>query len=248
MRKWRSQRVWISAVVVLLCFVQIGFSQARQAIAQTPAAAITGLSAAPAVLPPLPYAFNALEPYIDAETMQLHHDAHHATYVTKLNEAVQKHPELQSLSVEAMLSNLEALPDDVREAIRNNGGGHVNHSMFWEIMAPNAGGEPTGAIATAIDEAFGDFETFKQQFNQAGASRFGSGWVWLVDNPNGGLEIVTTANQDTPLMTGSYPILGNDVWEHAYYLTYRNRRPEYLSNWWNVVNWDEVNRRFSQAF
>ncbi|MBD2092940.1 superoxide dismutase [Microcoleus sp. FACHB-1515] len=236
--------VWFGTVLVLLLVV----AQAKwqHAIAQPLPAPIGGLTQ-PAELPPLPYAYDALEPYIDAETMRLHHDAHHAAYVNNLNEAVQKHPELQGQTVEALLGNLEALPEDVRTAIRNNGGGHLNHTMFWQIMKPDGGGEPTGAIATVIEENFGGFETFKEQFNQAGVDRFGSGWVWLVRNTAGQFEIITTPNQDSPVMEGAYPIMGNDVWEHAYYLTYRNRRPEYLSNWWNVINWDEINRRLAAA-
>jgi superoxide dismutase, Fe-Mn family len=198
-------------------------------------------------LPPLPYDFAALEPHIDAQTMQIHHDKHHAAYVNNLNAALEKYPQLQNKSAEELISDLNSVPEDIRTAVRNNGGGHVNHSMFWKIMGPNGGGEPTGAIASAIKEAFGDFETFKQQFNDAGVKRFGSGWAWLVRGAGGKLQITSTANQDNPMSEGMYPILGNDVWEHAYYLKYQNRRPDYLAAWWNVVNWDEVNRRFEQA-
>jgi Fe-Mn family superoxide dismutase len=198
-------------------------------------------------VPPLPYDYSALEPYIDTETMQLHHDKHHQAYVNNLNAALEKHSTLDDRSVEDLIRNLNSVPEDIRTAVRNNGGGHVNHTMFWEIMGPNAGGEPTGAIASAIQESFGSFEDFKKQFNDAGTKRFGSGWVWLVRTGAGKLEITSTANQDNPMMEGNYPIMGNDVWEHAYYLNYRNRRPEYLEAWWNVVNWDEVNRRFAQA-
>ena len=198
-------------------------------------------------LPPLPYDYGALEPHIDAQTMQLHHDKHHATYVNNLNTALEKYPELQNKSAEDLIRDLNSVPEDIRTAVRNNGGGHVNHSMFWRIMGPNGGGEPTGAIADAINQAFGDFQTFKQQFNDAGAKRFGSGWVWLCRNGDGSLHVESTANQDNPMMEGHRPILGNDVWEHAYYLKYQNRRPEYLNAWWNVVNWDEVNQRFQQA-
>jgi superoxide dismutase, Fe-Mn family len=197
-------------------------------------------------LPPLPYAYDALEPHIDEATMQFHHDKHHAAYVKNLNAALDKHPELKSKPVEEMLRNLNSVPADIRQIVRNNGGGHVNHSMFWEIMKPQGGGEPTGAIATAINRSFGSFAAFKKQFNEAGTGRFGSGWVWLVRN-NGKLEITTTANQDSPLSQGKYPIMGNDVWEHAYYLKYQNRRPEYLDAWWNVLNWDEINKRFAAA-
>jgi Fe-Mn family superoxide dismutase len=198
-------------------------------------------------LPPLPYPYDALEPHIDARTMQFHHDQHHATYVKNLNAALDKYPKLKNQSVEELLQNLDRIPKDIRTTVRNNGGGHVNHSMFWKIMKPNGGGEPTGEIATAINQTFGNFGNFKKQFNEAGASRFGSGWVWLVRNKNGKLEITTTANQDSPVMENQYPIFGNDVWEHAYYLKYQNRRPEYLDAWWNVVNWDEINRRFADA-
>lgn len=198
-------------------------------------------------LPPLPYPYDALEPHIDARTMQFHHDKHHAAYVNNLNKALDKYPELKNKTVEQLLQNLDNVPADIRTTVRNNGGGHVNHSMFWKIMKPNGGGEPTGEIATAINDNFGSFADFKKQFNEAGGGRFGSGWVWLVRNKNGKLEITTTANQDSPLMEGKYPIFGNDVWEHAYYLKYQNRRPEYLEAWWNVVNWDEINQRFADA-
>jgi Fe-Mn family superoxide dismutase len=198
-------------------------------------------------LPPLPYDYTALEAAIDEETMHLHHDKHHATYVNNLNAALEKYPELQSKSAEDLIKDLNSVPEDIRTAVRNNGGGHVNHSMFWEIMGPNGGGQPTGPIADAITQSFGDFETFKKQFADAGAKRFGSGWVWLVKGEGGKLTITSTPNQDNPLMEGQYPILGNDVWEHAYYLRYKNVRAEYLNSWWNVVNWDEVNKRLSQA-
>ena len=198
-------------------------------------------------LPPLPYNYDALEPHIDAKTMQFHHDKHHATYVKNLNAALDKHPELKSQTVEEILRQLDKVPEDIRKTVRNNGGGHVNHSMFWQIMKPQGGGEPTDAIASAIKENFGSFADFKKQFNEAGAAQFGSGWVWLVRNNNGKLEVTTTANQDTPLSQGKYPILGNDVWEHAYYLNYQNRRADYLEAWWNVVNWDEINKRFAAA-
>jgi superoxide dismutase, Fe-Mn family len=207
----------------------------------------TQLSANPAQLAPLPYAYEALEPTIDAQTMRLHHDKHHKTYVDKLNQALQQAPNLQGKSVEALLQDLNNVPENIRDVIQNNGGGHLNHTIFWQIMAPNATGKPTGALAEAITKTFGSFDSFKQQFNTAGGDRFGSGWVWLVRNPQGQLQITTTQNQDNPIKDGLYPILGNDVWEHAYYLKYQNRRPEYLTNWWNVVNWAEVDRRFTQA-
>lgn len=194
-------------------------------------------------VPPLPYAYEALEPYIDSETMHLHHDKHHQAYVTNLNAAIEKHPELGHKSAEDLVRDINSVPDDIRTAVRNNAGGHVNHTMFWAIMKPGGGGEPTGAVADAINSSSGSFEQFKQQFNDAGVKRFGSGWAWFVRDGSGGFKIVSTPNQDSPLMEGLYPIMGNDVWEHAYYLKYQNRRPEYLENWWNVVNWDEVNRR-----
>ncbi|MEY8446035.1 superoxide dismutase [Enterococcus ratti] len=195
-------------------------------------------------LPDLPYAYNALEPYIDEETMHLHHDKHHHTYVANLNAAIEKYPELGEKTIEELMSDMNAIPNDIKTAVRNNGGGHVNHSFFWKIMAPNAGGEPTGAIKDAIDEAFGDFDTFKEEFNKAAASRFGSGWAWLVIE-DGKLAITSTANQDSPLMEGKTPVLGLDVWEHSYYLKYKNVRPEYIKAFWHVVNWEEVNKRFS---
>ncbi|MBA3920772.1 MAG: superoxide dismutase [Nostocaceae cyanobacterium] len=198
-------------------------------------------------LPPLPYAYNALEPYIDANTMGFHHDKHHATYVKNLNAAIAKHPELNGKTGEQLLRDLKNIPEDIRKVVQNNGGGHVNHSMFWKIMKPKGGGAPTGAIATAINQNFGSFDAFKKQFNEAGASRFGSGWAWLIRTPDGKLAVTSTANQDSPFTDGNYPIMGNDVWEHAYYLNYQNRRADYLTAWWNVLNWDEINNRFAQA-
>jgi superoxide dismutase, Fe-Mn family len=206
-----------------------------------------GLSLFPAQLPPLPYPTNALEPSIDAETMELHHDRHHASYVNNLNTALEKYPELRQTTVETLLQNLNRVPEDIRTAVRNNGGGHYNHTMFWQIMSPEGGGEPTGALAEAINQTFGSFDAFKNQFNEAGTGRFGSGWAWLVANPDGTLAITSTPNQDSPIMEGDYPLMGNDVWEHAYYLSYRNRRAEYLDAWWNVVNWPEVSRRYQIA-
>ncbi len=195
-------------------------------------------------LPPLPYPTNALEPHIDAQTMEIHHGKHHNAYVTNLNAALEKAPELADKSLEDLLRNLNSVPEAVRTAVRNNGGGHWNHSQYWRTMAPNAGGAPTGKLAAAIDAAFGDFEKFKEAFNAAGVGRFGSGWVWLV-NEGGKLAITSTPNQDNPLMEGKpAPLLGNDVWEHAYYLKYQNRRPDYLKAWWNTVNWEEVGKRF----
>ncbi len=197
-------------------------------------------------LPPLPYDYNALEPYIDTQTMQLHHDKHHQTYVTNLNNALKDH-EFASLQPEQILQRINEVPDAVRTAVRNSGGGHVNHTMFWQIMKPNGGGEPTGEIADAITSSFGSFDAFKTAFNDAATKQFGSGWAWVTLGQDGKLQISSTPNQDSPLLNGAYPILGNDVWEHAYYLKYQNRRPEYLSNWWNVVNWDEINKRYATA-
>ncbi len=197
-------------------------------------------------LPPLPYDFAALEPTIDAQTMQIHHGKHHAAYVNNLNAALEKHPDLQNKSAEDLISQLNTVPEDIRTAVRNNGGGHVNHSMFWQIMAPHAGGEPTGELASAIKSAFGDFAAFKEQFNKAGAGRFGSGWAWLVVDGSGALKITSTANQDNPLMEGQKPVFGVDVWEHAYYLKYQNRRPDYLAAWWNVANWGEIAKRYAK--
>jgi Fe-Mn family superoxide dismutase len=197
-------------------------------------------------VPPLPYAYNALEPHIDEPTMHLHHDKHHAAYVTKLNGAVEKYPDLAKKSAEELIRNLSALPEDVRGVIRNNGGGHVNHTMFWQIMGPK-GGAPSGAVGDAITKTFSSFDAFKEKFEAAGVGQFGSGWAWLVKTKSGEFKITATPNQDNPLSNGEFPVLGNDVWEHAYYLKYQNRRPDYLKAWWNVVNWDEVNKRMAQA-
>jgi Fe-Mn family superoxide dismutase len=194
-------------------------------------------------LPPLPYDFAALEPSIDARTMEIHHDKHHAGYVNNLNAALEKAPELQSKSLDDLLQHLDSVPESIRTAVRNNAGGHWNHSMFWQIMAPKGGGEPSGKLADAIKSSFGDFATFKTQFADAAAKRFGSGWAWLVKD-GGKLTITSTPNQDTPVMEKKHPILGVDVWEHAYYLKYQNKRPAYVEAWWNVVNWPEVGRRF----
>ena len=196
----------------------------------------------PHQLPPLPYDAAALEPHIDAQTMQIHHGKHHNAYVTNLNAALEKHPDLQGKSAEDLIRNLSTVPEAIRTAVRNNGGGHVNHTMFWEIMGPGKGGAPSGKISEAINGTFGSFDSFKDQMNKGGAGRFGSGWVWLVDN-GGKLAVESTANQDNPIMEGKKAIMGIDVWEHAYYLKYQNRRPDYLAAWWNVVNWDAVNAR-----
>jgi Fe-Mn family superoxide dismutase len=197
-------------------------------------------------LAPLPYAYNALEPHIDEATMKLHHDKHHQTYVTNLNGAIEKHPALGSKQPWELLLDLSAIPEDIRGVVRNSGGGHVNHTMFWEIMKPGGGGEPTGAIGDQIKKDFGSFDDFKKAFNDAGLKQFGSGWAWVVLD-GGKLKIISTANQDSPISLGFFPILGNDVWEHAYYLKYQNKRADYLAAWWSVVNWDEINKRFEKA-
>ncbi|MCL6600777.1 MAG: superoxide dismutase [Alicyclobacillus macrosporangiidus] len=197
-------------------------------------------------LPPLPYDYNALEPHIDEQTMRIHHDRHHGTYVNNLNAALEGHPDLQAKSLDELLRNIDSVPESIRTAVRNNGGGHANHSLFWEIMSPNGGGQPTGALADAINSTFGSFEKFKDEFSKAAAGRFGSGWAWLVID-NGKLAITSTPNQDNPVMEGKTPILGLDVWEHAYYLKYQNKRPDYIAAWWNVVNWAEVGKRYEAA-
>jgi Fe-Mn family superoxide dismutase len=195
-------------------------------------------------LPPLPYDFSALEPHIDAQTMEIHHDRHHQAYINNLNAAIEKHPELGSKSIEELLSDLAAIPEDIRTVVRNNGGGHYNHSMFWEIMGPGAGGEPTGAVGAAISSAFGDYATFKETLTKAAVGQFGSGWGWLVKDASGKLSIFGRPNQDTPLSEGLTPVLGVDVWEHAYYLKYQNKRPDYVTAWFNTINWEAVNKRF----
>jgi Fe-Mn family superoxide dismutase len=195
-------------------------------------------------LPPLPYDYNALEPHIDEQTMRIHHDKHHNAYVTNLNAALEAHGDLQKKSLEELLAKIDALPEAVRTPVRNNGGGHWNHTFFWEIMAPGGAKEPTGALAAAITKAFGGLAQFKEQFGKAGVGRFGSGWAWLLADAQGGLAITSTPNQDNPLMEGKKAILGCDVWEHAYYLKYQNRRPDYIAAWWNVVNWTDVARRY----
>ncbi len=197
-------------------------------------------------VPSLPYDYNALEPYIDTQTMQIHHDLHHGAYVTNLNNATQGSP-FAEWTVEKLIANLNEVPENIRTAVRNNGGGHINHSMFWQIMGPHAGGTPSGELAAAIDGTFGSFDKFKETFKDAGVKRFGSGWAWLVLDKGGKLQVVSTANQDSPLSEGLYPVMGNDVWEHAYYLKYQNKRPAYLDAWWNVVNWDVVASRYQKA-
>jgi len=203
-------------------------------------------------LPKLPYANDALEPHIDAKTMEIHHDKHHQAYITNLNKALEGKPELAGKSIEDLIGNLNAVPEDIRTAVRNNGGGHANHSFFWQIMGPKSGGEPTGKLADDIKSTFGSFDAFKEKLADAGVKRFGSGWAWLIKNKGGTLEIASTANQDSPLMGKAIagcegtPILGVDVWEHAYYLNYQNRRPDYLKAWWNTVNWAEVAKRYDK--
>jgi superoxide dismutase, Fe-Mn family len=197
-------------------------------------------------LPDLPYPYDALEPHIDARTMEIHHSKHHNTYVTNANAALEGHSDLESMSVEDLLGNMNKVPDDIKTAVRNNAGGHANHALFWQIMGPNGGGEPSGELADAINAKFGSFSDFKDKFKAAATGRFGSGWAWLVVN-NGEVEITSTANQDSPLMDGQTPILGLDVWEHAYYLKYQNLRPNYVDAFWNVVNWDEVAKRYAGA-
>ncbi len=197
-------------------------------------------------LPQLPYPPDALEPHIDKQTMEIHHGKHHAAYVNNLNTALEKHPDLQAKKIEDLLHGINSVPEDIRTAVRNNGGGHANHTMFWHIMGPKAGGPPTGAIADAIKSSFGGFDAFKEQFAKAAIGRFGSGWAWVIDQ-GGKLVIESTPNQDSPLMEGKKIVFGLDVWEHAYYLKYQNRRPDYINGWWNVVNWNEINKRLSQG-
>ena len=201
----------------------------------------------PFTLPPLPYAYDALEPYVDETTMRIHHDKHHGGYVSKLNAALEAHPDLEAQSLDALLGNLAAIPEAIRTAVRNNGGGHANHSLFWEIMTPGGAKEPEGALASAIAGVFGGFDAFKEKFTAAALARFGSGWAWLSMDGSGSLAVESTPNQDTPLMEGRAPLLGCDVWEHAYYLHYQNRRPDYVAAWWNVVNWSEAGKRYHAA-
>lgn len=196
---------------------------------------------------PLPYAYDALEPYIDAQTVELHYSKHHQAYLNNLNGALEKHPELGNLTIGQLLSDLNRVPEDVRTVVRNNGGGYYNHNIYWAIMGPNKGGEPTGRLGEAIQSTFGSFASFKEQLEKAGMGRFGSGWAWLSLKQDGSLVVHSTPNQDTPLAEGMFPIIGVDVWEHAYYLKYQNRRAEYLSNWWNLVNWEEAERRYQQG-
>jgi superoxide dismutase, Fe-Mn family len=196
-------------------------------------------------LPPLPYAFDALEPHIDAQTMEIHHDRHHQTYVNNLNAALEKAPDWAGRSIEDILRNLSQVPEEIRTVVRNNGGGHANHSLFWEVMGPGGGGQPTGAVGEAINSAFGGYDQFKEQLTKAAVGQFGSGWGWLVKDSGGKLSIVARPNQDSPLMDGLVPVLGVDVWEHAYYLKYQNKRPDYVGAWFNTINWEAVNKRFA---
>lgn len=198
-------------------------------------------------LPPLPYDYNALEPHIDEQTMRIHHDRHHAAYVNNLNAAIEGHADLQGKSIEDLIRNINTVPESIRTAVRNNGGGHANHTLFWEIMGPNAGGQPTGELASAINSTFGSFDKFKEEFAKAGTTRFGSGWAWLILDQSGKPAVTSTPNQDNPLMDGNKPILGLDVWEHAYYLKYQNKRPDYIAAWWNTVDWAKVNQRYLAA-
>ena len=198
-------------------------------------------------LPALPYPANALEPHIDARTMEIHHDRHHATYVNNLNAALEGHSSLAEKSLEDLIRNINEVPESIRTAVRNNGGGHYNHTLFWESMSPNGGGKPTGELAEAINQTFGGFDKFQEEFTKAALTRFGSGWAWLVVKPDGKLAVTSTPNQDNPLMDGDIPLLGLDVWEHAYYLKYQNRRPDYVKAWWNVVDWEETNKRYLNA-
>lgn len=198
-------------------------------------------------LPALPYPVNALEPHVDARTMEIHHGKHHATYTNNLNAALEAHPALQQRSIEELLRGFDALPSDVQTAVRNNGGGYANHNLFWEVMSPQGGGQPGGELGTAIDEVFGTFEAFQAAFADAAAKRFGSGWAWLVVDGDGALQVYSTANQDSPFMSGHTPVLGLDVWEHAYYLNYQNRRPDYVKAFWNVVDWDKVGALYAAA-
>jgi Fe-Mn family superoxide dismutase len=198
-------------------------------------------------LPPLSYPFNALEPHIDAKTMEIHHDKHHQAYITNANNALKDHPDLAAKPVDELIANLSQVPESIRTTVRNNAGGHSNHSFFWKIMAPNAGGTPKGKLADAITATFGSIDAFKEKFQAAGAGRFGSGWAWLVVNKEGNLEVISTPNQDSPIMDGLKPVIGLDVWEHSYYLLYQNRRPDYLKAWWNVVSWDQAEQNFLAA-
>ena len=237
----------ILAIAVATILIVSG-SQSDLSVAATPIESnLVAQADGEFTLPPLPYDYDALDDYIDSQTMTLHHDKHHASYVKKLNEAIVLHPELKGETIEQLLVDFVDLPQDIQTTVRNSGGGHANHSMFWAIMTPDSQGEPSGEVAQAIAAKFGDFATFQSEFNSAGKKQFGSGWAWLVMNQNGELEVTSTANQDSPLIEDMYPIMGNDVWEHAYYLKYQNKRGDYLDAWWNVVNWNEVENRYQAA-
>ncbi len=248
LRTRRVFRLMLPAIAVLsLCLALLTGMQPKTVSAHAAPVVVATSETASFQVSPLPYAYDALAPYIDAQTMRLHHDKHHQAYVTGLNAAIAKHPDLKNKTAEELIQHLDLIPEDIRISVRNYAGGHLNHSIFWQTMAPNHGGVPTGDIAAAINQTFGSFDTFKQKFNEVGMKRFGSGWVWLVRTRDGKLALTSTANQDSPLLENQYPLLGNDMWEHAYYLTYQNRRADYLNAWWNVVNWDQVNQRLMQA-
>lgn len=249
MRNGMSRRVFLKtlgvgsmATVLNACIKTNPTSETTGTPTVAPTGEATGFR-----LPPLPYDYDALEPHIDEQTMQIHHDKHHAGYVSKLNAALEGHPDLQTRSVEELLRDLDDLPESIRTAVRNNGGGHANHTLFWEIMAPDGGGEPSGNLARAIETTFGDIASLQEKVNDAGLNRFGSGWAWLVLTKDGDLDVMSTANQDSPYSHGHIPLLGVDVWEHAYYLKYQNQRGEYLNAWWNTVNWPAIEERFAEA-
>ena len=230
----KNKKLYSVMVIILLCtIVFLSYSNSESN------------AKGPFSLPELTYKYNALEPYIDAETMKIHHKKHHAAYIDNLNKALSKYPELSNKSIEYLLTNLEELPEDIKESVRNNGGGHYNHSLFWSIMGDNEESEPTGQLKEVILKSFNTFENFQEEFKIAATSRFGSGWVWLIKDTKGNLKIISTPNQDSPIMDSIIPILGLDVWEHAYYLKYQNKRGEYVDNWWKVVNWEEVEKRYT---
>ena len=241
----RRQALKRTALVTAVCATGAALHSTR---AQSTAGTVVGAGATgPFTLPPLPYAFDALEPHIDAVTMQIHHDKHHAAYVANLNKAVADLPELGRRPVEELLRDLSAVPEKIRAAVRNQGGGHYNHTLFWQVMKKNGGGQPSGELLKGVEKRFGSFASFKDELAKAAVGQFGSGWAWLVRDAGGKLQIMSTPNQDNPMSQGFFPIMGNDVWEHAYYLKYQNRRADYLKEWWNVVNWPEVNKRFQQS-
>ncbi|GAB4454649.1 MAG: superoxide dismutase [Armatimonadaceae bacterium] len=241
----RRSLLRVTALSPVLASVMTTLLDAKEAAAEGKVSA-QDVGKGPYVLPPLPYPTNALEPHIDRKTMEIHHDKHHAGYVRNLNQIATDNAEVAAMSPVQLVKNLEMVPEGIRTKVRNNAGGHLNHTMFWEIMKPKGGGEPNGAVADAIKGTFGSTQNFKDKFNEAGLSVFGSGWVWLVRTADGKMEIMTTPNQDNPILMGHYPLMGNDVWEHAYYLKYQNKRAEYLQAWWNVLNWDVINRRLSE--